>query len=615
MKSTRPCFLLLGLLFSLNLVAQQQNLDSLRAVYNTLGDDTLKVEILGDLFNATINRDMETAQAYAQERLQLAKKLNYRKGTADAHDDVGNYFKYTGKVDSARFHFSKALEIYKEYDNLKGEVMITYALATLELGEGNHARALELSDENLAKREQMGDSIGLGIEYNFRAGIFEQKGSFKIAYDNILKALAIYDKIDEPLRKADALNGLGSLEASFLNFEKANEYGLQALKIYREQDDTLYEAVSCNVVGQSYMSLNDFENAEKYLLEAIALSKQLNIKLLEGGATRNLGRNYVKQKRYTAGIEALEQAVTIHRQTPRPIALVRSLYFLASAYNETGQRQKALDVLNESEILAKSSKFAAMLGDIYGERSKALEAQSDYKFALADVREFKRLNDSIFNSDKTKQIEELRTIYETEKKEQQIVLQKNEIDLLEQKAEISNLQRILMGAALVLSLLGFYALRQKMKRNRLEREKVDAELAFKKKELTTHALHLAKKNEVLESVKQKAKELKLVENRSGYQQLIQTINFDQQDDRNWENFTQYFEQVHKDFASNVKSKYPEVTKNELRFMALMKMNMSSKEIAAILNISTDGIKKARQRLRKKMELSPQDSLENTVLSI
>ncbi|MEK6155138.1 tetratricopeptide repeat protein [Flavobacteriaceae bacterium 3-367] len=615
MKSTHPSFLLLGLLFSLNLTAQQQNLDSLRAVYNTLGEDTLKVEILGDLFNATINRDMQTAQAYAKERLQLAKKLNYRKGTADAHDDVGNYFKYTGKVDSARFHFRKALDIYKEYDNLKGEVMITYALATLELGEGNHEKALELSDQNLAKREQMGDSLGLGIEYNFRAGIFEQKGSFKIAYDNILKALAIYDKIDEPLRKADALNGLGSLEASFLNFEKANEYGLEALKIYREQDDTLYEAVSCNVVGQSYMSLNDFANAEKYLLEAIALSKQLNIKLLEGGATRNLGRNYVKQKRYVEGIEALEQAVTIHRQTPRPIALVRSLYFLASAYNETGQRQKALDVLNESEILAKSSKFAAMLGDIYGERSKALEAQSDYKTALADVREFKRLNDSIFNSDKTKQIEELRTIYETEKKEQQIVLQKNEIDLLEQKAEISNLQRILMGAALVLSLLGFYALRQKMKRNRLEREKVDAELAFKKKELTTHALHLAKKNEVLESVKQKAKELKLAENQPGYQQLIQTINFDQQDDRNWENFTQYFEQVHKDFASNVKSKYPEVTKNELRFMALMKMNMSSKEIAAILNISTDGIKKARQRLRKKMDLSPEDSLENTVLTI
>ena len=76
-----------------------------------------------------------------------------------------------------------------------------------------------------------------------------------------------------------------------------------------------------------------------------------------------------------------------------------------------------------------------------------------------------------------------------------------------------------------------------MKRNKLEKEKVEADLAFKKKELTTHALHLAKKNEVLENVKQKAKELQLSETKQGYQQLIRTINFDQQDDRNWENFT------------------------------------------------------------------------------
>lgn len=154
-----------------------------------------------------------------------------------------------------------------------------------------------------------------------------------------------------------------------------------------------------------------------------------------------------------------------------------------------------------------------------------------------------------------------------------------------------------------------------MKRNKLERERVDAELAFKKKELTTHALHLAKKNEVLESVKQKAKALRANEGASGYQELIKTINFDQQDDKNWESFTQYFEQVHKDFSANVKSKYPNVTKNELRFMALLKMNMSSKEIATILNISPDGIKKARQRLRKKMDLTPEESLENTVLHI
>lgn len=191
--------------------------------------------------------------------------------------------------------------------------------------------------------------------------------------------------------------------------------------------------------------------------------------------------------------------------------------------------------------------------------------------------------------------------------------------VLEQEAKINNQQRWLLGGGMSLSLLalgfGFYGFRQRTKKNKLEKEKVESELAFKKKELTTHALHLAKKNEVLENVKQKAAALKTSESGRGYQQLIQTINFDQQDDKNWENFIQYFEQVHKDFNRTVRERYPEVTKNELRLMALLKMNLSTKEIANILNISIAGVKKAGNRLRKKLEITPEESLEELVITI
>ena len=150
----------------------------------------------------------------------------------------------------------------------------------------------------------------------------------------------------------------------------------------------------------------------------------------------------------------------------------------------------------------------------------------------------------------------------------------------------------------------------------LEKERVDAELEFKKKELTTHALNLARKNETLENLKIKAQELKEKESTgTGYNQLIRSINFDLQDDHNWENFSRYFEEVHKDFNSIVKTKYPQVTSNELRLLALLKMNLSSKEIANILNISSEGIKKARYRLRKKLDLSTDDSLQDLVLSL
>ena len=120
------------------------------------------------------------------------------------------------------------------------------------------------------------------------------------------------------------------------------------------------------------------------------------------------------------------------------------------------------------------------------------------------------------------------------------------------------------------------------------------------KELTTHALHLVKKNEVLNTIKEKAKVFKADANAgTGYQTLIQTINFDIQDDNSWGDFSRYFEEEHKDFNAKAQQQVPNITPNDLRLIVLIKMNLTSKEIANILNISANGIKKARQHLRKK----------------
>ena len=214
----------------------------------------------------------------------------------------------------------------------------------------------------------------------------------------------------------------------------------------------------------------------------------------------------------------------------------------------------------------------------------------------------------------------MRTEFDTERKEQALIIEKSKVRLLEKEAKVSMLQRVLLclglGLSLLLAFVGYFAFKQKIKRSQLENEKLDAELNFKKKELTTHALHLAKKNEFLESLKGKAESLKSSgDTKRGYQQLISSINFDLQDDDNWEKFSQSFEEVHQGFNKAAVEKFPALTSNDLRLLALLKMNLSSKEMANILNISIPGIKKARQRLRKKMNLDTKESLGKAVLDI
>ena len=260
-----------------------------------------------------------------------------------------------------------------------------------------------------------------------------------------------------------------------------------------------------------------------------------------------------------------------------------------------------------------------MIGDLL-EISKAYAGLGRYKKAYEFHTDYHKLHDEILGEENIERMNELEVQYQTEKKEKELIIKQNEIKLLEerkQKAENRVLFFIITAIGILLFALAvFYGLRQKIKRNKIERSKLDSDLAFKEKELTTHALHLAHKNEVLLNLKSQLKELKSKSSNSkSYQQVINTINLDINNDNNWEQFKNYFEDVHKDFNSKVMNNYPKVSTNDLRLMSLLKMNLSSKEIANILNISIEGVKKARYRLRKKLNLSTEESLQELVIDL
>ena len=410
------------------------------------------------------------------------------------------------------------------------------------------------------------------------------------------------------------------MEFELENVPKAIEYQEESLKIYKQLDYAKQQAQTENLLASYYTELKDYNRAIAYAEEAVKKGKKIQSQEIEHDGYAELGWAYRNVKEYPKSVRFLKLALEFRKKVDRKADVIRSRIQLGVVYNEINRPDDALFHLNQGLVLADSVNDPKWFQLLYQNRGDAYGKKKQFAKAIEDYKKSNTIKDFLTKINNNREIEELSIIYETEKKEQEISLQKKEIESLEQKAEISNLQRILFGTGLVLSLgilgIGFYGFRQKIKRSKVEKEKVDAELAFKKKELTTHALHLAKKNEVLEGLKQKALELKEKEaSNSGYQQLIRTINFDLQDDNNWENFSKYFEQVHKDFNTKVKQKYPDITSNELRLMSLIKMNLSSKEMANMLNISMPGIKKARQRLRKKMGLMTNDSLETAVLSI
>jgi DNA-binding CsgD family transcriptional regulator len=146
---------------------------------------------------------------------------------------------------------------------------------------------------------------------------------------------------------------------------------------------------------------------------------------------------------------------------------------------------------------------------------------------------------------------------------------------------------------------------------RLSRQALD----FRNKELTTYALHMAQKNSMLEELRQCIQELGLTQKESApkYKRLTRLIDYSFTLDKDWEEFKLYFERVHQDFFGRLKEQYPSLSANELRLCALLKLNLSVKEMASLMGISPESVKMARHRLRKKLGLTSDQNLAEFML--
>ena len=596
---------------------QNEKLDSLLKVLENLPDNEEKVRTFENLFYETIDTESpEVPLSYAKKQLQTAKKVGYNIGIGDALHNHGVYHKVNYSFDSANYYFKEANKIWEEINDDFGSFRANKELGKVEQLTGNFNSAIEYYDKAIETTLKMKRGVNLSEVKREKATVYMDKGSYKLALEEMLEILKILDTLkgDNEIKKADILVGIGRIEYLRENYDSALTPLKEGLAIFKKKESAIWQAITLTELGNTYLDLGEIDRSIESFSESLEICESIDRKPFIAICYSSLGRCYFKKKEYDKAFKYFNQSLVTSRASANNLLITYSdLGQVEMARNNT---TKAIINYNKAIKIADSIGSLKDLRDVYGLRALAYQKTGNLEKTVEDQKKYQQFNDSVFNNTKSQQIEELRTIYETEKKEQQIALQDKEITVLEQQAEISTLQKLLLGGLLVLSLIGFYGIRQKLKRNKLEKEKVDAELAFKRKELTTHALHLAKKNEVLEGLKQKAQELKKTEaSTKGYQQLIRTINFDLQDDNNWENFSRYFEEVHKDFNRNVKSKYPEVTSNELRLLALLKMNLSSKEIASILNISSEGIKKARYRLRKKLDITTEDSLQDLVLSL
>ncbi|SEA47924.1 helix-turn-helix transcriptional regulator [Pedobacter hartonius] len=153
----------------------------------------------------------------------------------------------------------------------------------------------------------------------------------------------------------------------------------------------------------------------------------------------------------------------------------------------------------------------------------------------------------------------------------------------------------------------------------LQKENLEAELQFKNKELATVTMHLVERGGILVNIKQALltmmKKTSISDPEHEFRSVFRILDEIEKRADDWSQFAIYFDQVHNNFLSILKTKYPALSSTELKLCAYLRLNLSSKEIAQLMNISLKGVEISRYRIRKKLELSTEINLYDFLIRI
>jgi len=150
---------------------------------------------------------------------------------------------------------------------------------------------------------------------------------------------------------------------------------------------------------------------------------------------------------------------------------------------------------------------------------------------------------------------------------------------------------------------------------KLKNEQLSSDVDSKNRELAVSTMSLMKKNELLALIKDDLKRTNSGNDDKSIKSVIKTINESISQDNSWTIFKDAFNSADNDFLKVIKQSHPSLTPNDLRLCAYLRLNLSSKEIAPLLNISVRSVEVKRYRLRKKMDLPHETSVVEYILSI
>lgn len=354
-------------------------------------------------------------------------------------------------ADTARQYGMTALELAREAGNESLEVEALSNIGVTYEAQSRYTDALSYAERALVLRKKLGDDLKTANTLNNIGIIHDERGEAKEALDNYFEARRIYEKAGDKEKIAMVSSNIGIVLKSQKEFKKAASYYRNALGIYQQLGKKFGVAACYANLGSAYFYVPMYDSSLYYSLEATKAFEELNIIQFLPTTLGNAGMAYDKLGMKKESKESLTKAIELHEKYNNKKDLSFALRYLGGVYRGEKNFSEAKRYVLRALDIATSADAREQIMEAHRELSEIYQAEGNFAKALDEFRKYDIVKDTLFQAGKTKQIAELQTRYETEKKESEIRFLRQENDLKDARLETN--QALTAGLVLLVSAL------------------------------------------------------------------------------------------------------------------------------------------------------------------
>lgn len=483
--------------------------------------------------------------------------------------------------------------------------------------ENNENDSLKKAVDELYKASEQADNKdGLVYAELLETDYYWQKSDHKTAMQKAMKCLADAEKYNIKVANIEIYGTIANLFKETGQYPEAFKNADKGLNIAVAIKDTAHQIALLSLKAMFTRSSHLFkhqtgpDNSIDLNMAALKMAESNNnYAKIRTRLYDNICQYYKDIKDYKQAFYYGDKGVVNAMKFKQQRSLTYSYSWLGQSYYFSGDHARGLDYLNKALQISINLKEPYRVMEIHGHIYDCYLETKNYNEALTHYRRMWTMRDSLKVVDNGNKITELQTKYQTAQKDK-------EISDLEAKNMLRNAIVVILVLLLIIIVLVYNRERKRKALAVSEGRRIDGELKSAVIELQYFTENLRQKNELIEEFKAEIEHLQLQNiTTADKESLDNLIHAHIMTDKNWDSFRKLFSKVHVGFFENIKKKYANLTASDARILSLIKLELSNNEMANMLGITIEGIKKSKQRLRKKMELEKDDSLETVVGSI